>query len=312
MHLQKKRKRNGLCLNMNGVINVYKEKDYTSHDVVAKLRGILRQKKIGHTGTLDPQAVGVLPVCLGNATKLCDYFADRQKVYRAGLLLGQTTDTEDIWGEVMTTQSVDVAEEDVMRVIQSFVGEYEQIPPMYSAKKVDGKKLYEIARSGQIIERKAASVEIYDITIEQIDLPHVIFTVHCSKGTYIRSLCRDIGEKLSCGGCMESLVRERVGDFLIDHALTLGQIEAVRDAGELDTIILPVDEALKRYKRLTVDAEGERRLKNGNPLMLTQVKTTITPLDGERFCIYGETLGFCGLYGYREEKKMLWPEKMFL
>ena len=203
---------------IHGIINVYKEKGFTSHDVVAKLRGIVGQKKIGHTGTLDPDATGVLPVCLGKATKLCDLLTDKNKTYEAVLLLGKTTDTQDITGEVLEEKSTEaLTEEKVREAIEGFIGDYEQIPPMYSALKVNGKKLYELAREGKVIERKARPVKILDIQILEIDLPKVRMEVSCSKGTYIRTLCHDIGEKLGCGGCMESLIRTRVSTLSLIH-----------------------------------------------------------------------------------------------
>ena len=180
----------------NGIINIYKEKGFTSHDVVAKMRGICKQKKIGHTGTLDPDAVGVLPVCLGNGTKLCDMLTDKDKVYEAELLLGVTTDTQDVTGEVLAQRDVTASESQVREAIESFVGDYMQVPPMYSALKVDGKKLYELARAGKEVERAARPVKIHGIDIISVELPVIKMTVSCSKGTYIRTLCHDIGEKL--------------------------------------------------------------------------------------------------------------------
>lgn len=181
---------------MNGIINVYKEKGYTSHDVVARLRGILKQKKIGHTGTLDPEAEGVLPVCLGKATKLCSMMEDTDKEYRVTMLLGVETDTEDMTGTVLKTSNVTCSESDVYEACGKYIGNIEQIPPMYSALKVDGKKLYQLAREGKVIERKPRSITIYDIRILSCNLPEVTMNVRCSKGTYIRSLCRDIGADL--------------------------------------------------------------------------------------------------------------------
>ena len=195
---------------MNGIINVYKERGYTSHDVVAKLRGILKQKKIGHTGTLDPEAEGVLPVCLGKATKLCDLLAGHDKVYEAVMLLGQ------------------------------FVGPRMQTPPMYSAVKINGQPLYKLARQGMEVERKARPVVIHEITILEMDLPRVKMRVHCSSGTYIRTLCYDIGEKLGCHGCMKSLLRVRVAGFDLEHALTLSQIQSKVDEGCFD-MVMPVE-----------------------------------------------------------------------
>ena len=227
---------------IHGIINVYKEKGFTSHDVVAKLRGIVGQKKIGHTGTLDPDATGVLPVCLGKATKLCDLLTDKNKTYEAVLLLGKTTDTQDITGEVLEEKSTEaLTEEKVREAIEGFIGDYEQIPPMYSALKVNGKKLYELAREGKVIERKARLVKILDIQILEIDLPKVRMEVSCSKGTYIRTLCHDIGEKLGCGGCMESLIRTRVSTFRIEDAKTLDEIETLKQEGKLAELLVPID-----------------------------------------------------------------------
>ncbi len=207
---------------VNGILNVYKEKGYTSHDVVAKLRGIVGQKKIGHTGTLDPDAEGVLPVCLGRATKVCDMLTEKDKTYEAVLLLGKETDTQDISGTVLRVGETEgLTQEQVKDCVMSFVGEYDQIPPMYSALKVNGKKLYELAREGKTIERKSRKVEIKEIRILEMALPRVRMEVSCSKGTYIRTLCHDIGEKLGCFGCMESLLSTKVGRFVIESSLKL-------------------------------------------------------------------------------------------
>lgn len=207
----------------NGVINIYKEQGFTSHDVVAKLRGILKQKKIGHTGTLDPDAEGVLPVCLGSGTKLCGMLTDRDKTYEAVLLLGQSTDTQDISGTVLERAEVSVTEETAGEAILSFVGAYEQIPPMYSALKVGGRKLCDLARAGQEVERKARPVVIYGIEILEVCMPRIRMSVSCSKGTYIRTLCHDIGEKLGCHGCMEKLLRTKAGQFLLEDSLRLSE-----------------------------------------------------------------------------------------
>ena len=213
---------------MDGIINVYKEPGFTSHDVVAKLRGILHMKKIGHTGTLDPDAQGVLPVCLGKATKLCGMITDWGKTYEAVMLLGKTTDTQDISGSVLSVSEVNADERKIIDVIISFVGGYEQVPPMYSALKHNGRKLYELARQGIEVERKSRHVDIGFIKINEMNLNDdektVTFTVACSKGTYIRTLIDDIGKKLGCGACMLSLKRTRVGQFEIDDSLTLNQI----------------------------------------------------------------------------------------
>ena len=217
----------------SGVINIYKEAGYTSHDVVAKLRGILKQKKIGHTGTLDPQAQGVLPVCLGKGTKLCDLLADHDKEYEAVLRLGITTDTQDMEGTILKESSVQVSEEEVRTCILSFQGEQQQVPPMYSALKVNGKKLYELAREGKVVERKARPVTFHNIEVLWMELPKVKIRVQCSKGTYIRTLCNDIGEKLGCGGCMEELLRTRVERFGLTDAVKLDEVQKVMEEGNI-------------------------------------------------------------------------------
>ena len=256
----------------HGIINIYKEKGYTSHDVVAKLRGILQMKKIGHTGTLDPDAQGVLPVCLGKATRLCEMLTEKEKVYEAVLLLGVETDTQDTSGTVLAKYPVTVSEEQVKNVIEQFQGEYQQIPPMYSALKVNGKKLYELAREGKVIERKARTVEIYEIVVLNIKLPRVKIQVRCSKGTYIRTLCYDIGEKLGCKGCMEELVRTRVSGFRIEEAVSLKKVEEFVASGKVEAYILAVDQILKEYPAIIVQKESSRLLYNGNPLLLKNHK----------------------------------------
>lgn len=219
---------------INGILNIYKEKGYTSHDVVAKLRGIVGQKKIGHTGTLDPDAEGVLPVCLGRATKLCDMLTDKNKTYETILLLGKTTDTQDISGEVLKTgDTAALTEEQVKNCICGYIGEYDQLPPMYSALKVNGKKLYELAREGKEVERKTRKVQILDIQIKEVKLPRVRMEVSCSKGTYIRTLCHDIGEELGCGGCMEQLLRTRVSCFNLKDSLKLDEVRAIANKKSL-------------------------------------------------------------------------------
>ncbi|MBP5197543.1 MAG: tRNA pseudouridine(55) synthase TruB, partial [Lachnospiraceae bacterium] len=251
---------------MNGIIVINKETGFTSNDVVAKMRGILKERHIGHTGTLDPQATGVLPVCIGNATKLFDMFADRDKEYEAGLLLGKTTDTEDIWGETLSESAVNVDEDEIREAVMGFVGEYMQTPPMYSALKVNGKKLYELARAGVEVERKPRKVNINAIRINSVDLPHVSMNVECTKGTYIRTLCADIGDKLGCGGCMESLKRVRVGNFYLKDAITLSELEKIRDAGEVQKILIPVEKFFEDRAVITAKEDFDKAVNNGNIL----------------------------------------------
>ena len=287
---------------INGIICVNKETGYTSHDVVAKLRGILDQKKIGHTGTLDPNATGVLPVCLGNATKLVDMLTDTDKEYRATLLLGVTPDTEDIWGKELSRKEVTVSAEEVFRAVMSFAGTYMQVPPMYSAKKVGGQKLYELARDGRVIERKPREVTIKKIEIIMIQLPYVRFSVTCSKGTYIRSLCRDIGERLGVGGCMSELTRTRVGRFTLSDAVKLSDIEKTRDAGRTDSIVIPTDSFFEDLAAYYSTESDEKLIKNGNPFSADYI--------GDRIRVYRDSV-FAGIYQYDGENRLYRPLKMF-
>lgn len=296
----------------NGVINIYKEKGYTSHDVVAKLRGILKMKKIGHTGTLDPNAQGVLPVCLGTATKLCDLLTEKEKIYETTLLLGKETDTQDSTGTILHECEVTVSESEVRQVIESFVGQYEQIPPMYSALKIDGKKLYELAREGKTVERKARTVEIYEITVQEIHLPRVKMRVRCSKGTYIRTLCHDIGEKLSCKGCMEELMRTKVSCFSLENSLTLAQVEKFVEEEKIEEFILPPSQVLSEYPACTIRESADKLLKNGNPLTQKDFLSEITVPKKGWVRVFEPNGEFAAVYEYREEKKHFYPVKMFL
>lgn len=257
---------------MDGIINVYKEKGFTSFDVVAKLRGILKIKKIGHTGTLDPDAEGVLPVCIGSATKLCGMLTDKSKEYTAVMRLGIVTDTQDMTGEVLEMGEVPEDEALIRRAVCSFVGEYDQTPPMYSALKVNGQKLCDLARQGKVVERDKRRVTIYELAIADVALPLVTMQVHCSKGTYIRTLCQDIGEKLGCGGCMQNLVRTRVSEFTLKDAKTLAQIEKFRDEDRLGELILPVETVFSSLTPVRVKPEAQRFLDNGNPVRAEQIE----------------------------------------
>ncbi len=296
---------------MDGIIVVHKEQGFTSFDVVAKLRGILKQKKIGHTGTLDPDATGVLPVCLGCATKLCDMLTDTTKVYEAELLLGVITDTQDTSGMVLETHSVEVTEEELRKTIESFVGEQKQIPPMYSALKVDGKKLYELAREGKTIERKARDIVINNIEILEINLPRVRMIVTCSKGTYIRTLCNDIGDRLGCGGAMASLIRRQTAGFTLKEAKTLDEIEAIMKAGEISDIIKDVDSVFEHYPKAIVKTECIKAAQNGNWLYINMLDVSEEDKRAENIRIYDNEAMFYGIYGYETEKNAFIPKKMF-
>lgn len=296
---------------MNGIINVRKEKGFTSFDVVAKLRGILKMKKIGHTGTLDPDAEGVLPVCLGKATKVCELLTDKDKEYRAVMLLGKVTDTQDITGTVLAEQEVNVSAEEVEQCIMEFVGEYNQIPPMYSALKVNGRKLCDLAREGIEVERKPRLVYIYDIIIEETELPRVTMRVHCSKGTYIRTLCQDIGEKLGCGACMESLVRTRVADFKLEDAKTLGEIEELVSEQKIESILYPIDSVFMNLPEAVIRKEYNSLLYNGNKLSESCCVDWDCNNEGKRIRVYDEDMKFIGIYQHMQEERLLKLIKMF-
>lgn len=299
---------------MNGIINIYKEQGFTSHDVVAKLRGILRMKKIGHTGTLDPDAVGVLPVCLGAGTKLCDYITDKSKVYEAVVKLGVETDTQDLSGNILCSKEVTVNLEEVKNAFLSFTGEYNQIPPMYSAVKVNGQRLYELARQGKEIERMAKPVQIQKIEFLRDELEHHELTIRvfCGKGTYIRTLIHDAGQKLGCGAAMKHLIRTQVGGFLIDNSLTLSQVEQLRDEGTLDEKIVPVEQVFIDYPVLHTLEEADRLLLNGNPLKASDCFEHINGQANQFYRINTSLGKFTGLYRYEESRKLYMPEKMFL
>ena len=302
----------------NGIMNVYKERGFTSHDVVAKLRGICQMKKIGHTGTLDPEAVGVLPVCLGSGTKLCDMLTDWDKEYIATLRLGVVTDTQDMSGKILS-QCDDkhlktLIEGEVSETIRGFLGDYDQVPPMYSALKVDGKKLYELAREGKEVERKPRRVRIKEIEICEMELPVVKMRVVCSKGTYIRTLCHDIGIKLGCGGAMESLVRSRVGIFRVEDALTLSELEQLRDEGKISNVIVSPDAVFAKDRAVYVNEQGLKLVQNGNRLGILQLTREMQPefADKEEVRVYDADEKFYGIYAYHSAERILKPVKMFL
>ena len=300
----------------NGIINIYKEKGFTSHDVVAKLRGICKMKKIGHTGTLDPEAVGVLPVCFGSGTKLCDMLSDWDKEYITVLRLGIVTDTQDMTGQILSQcggeQIKALSEEHVREVVMGFVGDYDQIPPMYSALKVNGKKLYELARAGVEVERKPRRVRIEEIEVRSVNLPLVELRVVCSKGTYIRTLCHDIGAELGCGGAMESLTRSRVGIFRVEDALTLDELERLRDENRISSVIFPPDTIFAKNRAVTVNMQGRKMAQNGNRLGEAQLTEKVLLTDGEQVRVYDNDGRFYGIYDYHQAESTLKPVKMFL
>jgi tRNA pseudouridine55 synthase len=244
---------------MNGVINIYKPEGITSFDVVARVRKLSKIKKVGHTGTLDPAAKGILPVCLGRATKIIDYIMSSTKTYRVELKLGMVTDTYDREGKVLEENPVEASKEAIEEAILYFLGESLQVPPMYSALKVNGKKMYELARQGIEIEREARKIFIYNISIIDIQGAYARFDVCCSKGTYIRSLCYDIGRNLGCGGMMNALERTSTGPFNMDNCVQLQDLNETN----LSEYIIPLDEVLKEYEALTINDVLAKLIING-------------------------------------------------
>ena len=266
---------------MNGIILIDKPQEWTSHDVVGKLRGILHERRIGHSGTLDPLATGLLVVFVGRATRAVEFAEADRKEYIAGLRLGMSTDTQDITGRIVSEVSDIPDEPEVRNVLERFKGGLEQIPPMYSAVKIGGKKLYELARKGESIERKPRHITVFDLKITGRSDDDYILDVVCSKGTYIRTLCHDIGAALGCGGCMSSLRRIKSGVFSVEDAYTISEVQEAADRGEADKLLLPTDTLFAGYPELRVDADDEKKLKNGN------VISTAAP-DG-RFRVYSES-----------------------
>lgn len=293
----------------NGLIAVWKEAGYTSHDVVAKMRRILHQKKIGHSGTLDPQATGVLAVGVGIGTKSFDLLPDKRKRYEAEITFGVETDTEDIWGTVLEEAHFSADEAAVREAIVSFEGPYEQIPPMYSAKKVDGKKLYQLAREGKQIERKPAALTIYEIKVLWIHGCKAAFEVECSAGTYIRTLCVDIGKKLNTIACMSSLTRINAGGFSREQAMTLSELEQLTETGHLVERIIPVEQALSHFPAVYAPIEYEKAIKNGNPIQTRFVSGM--PSEPQWVRLFLKNDEFIGVYSNMEHPELLTPKKIF-
>lgn len=298
----------------DGFLNVYKEQDFTSFDVVAKLRGIFGQKKIGHTGTLDPMAEGVLPVALGRAAKLSELLTEKDKTYEAVMLLGCETDTDDVTGKPLREKGVgpEVTEERIRETGAAFRGKMMQLPPMYAAIKKDGKKLYEYARAGKTVEREKRPVEIYSLEITGIALPEVVFRVTCSRGTYIRALCRDWGEALGCGGTMKALVRTKVLSLTAEGAYRLSALEEMKKEGRLQEAVLPMDFFFPGGPAAAPAGTGEKKLMNGNPLRKDELEFIRQKDEAEQadfVKIYsGDALS--ALYRFSPEKGLFMPYKM--
>ena len=270
---------------MNGILLIDKQPDWTSNDVVAKLKGILHQRRIGHSGTLDPMATGLLVVFVGRATRAVEFAEGHDKRYIAGLRLGITTDTQDITGTVLEEKKVTVTREELEQALAGFRGEIQQIPPMYSAIKHDGRRLYDIARKGGEVERKPRAITIHEIQVIGQQDGDWLLDVRCSKGTYVRTLCHDLGQALGCGGCMSSLRRVEAGRFSVDQAVPLFQVQQMADVGRVEELLLPVDSLFQEYPRCTASASQEKKIRCGN-----QVKTGLAGGDYRVYTESGEFL----------------------
>ncbi len=290
---------------MNGILCVNKPQDFTSFDVVAKLRGILQMKRLGHGGTLDPMATGVLPVFVGNATKACDIMPDDTKSYRAGFRLGAVSDTQDVWGEVSEKSDMAVSSEELSAVLPLFTGKIMQLPPMYSAVQVNGQRLYDLARKGIEVERQPREIEISSISIVEYDTASRcgILDIACGKGTYIRTVINDIGEKLGCGGIMTSLVRTSSCGFTLDECHTLEEIQLAKDEGRLEELILPIERVFASMNRLRLNEAQTRMYRNGVKLDLSRIHDI--KLDTDEYAVYGWDRQFIGTASADRENGVL-------
>ncbi len=301
--------------NLEGILAVYKPAGFTSHDVVAKVRRIVKMKRIGHTGTLDPEVTGVLPLCLGRATRVVEYMQELPKEYHATLRLGVATDTEDMTGTVIEqVDAVSVTKEDVIQVLNSFKGIISQVPPMYSAVKVDGKRLYELAREGKTVERKSREVTIYEIEMTDTSwdgpYPELSFRALCSKGTYIRTLCVDIGRALGLPSVMVKLERTKSAGIDAEHCLTFEDIEQCMEEGTLDSHLIPVDQAIPHLPAHTVSEEKTSAAIQGQRLSYKSVTPDVTSETPIR--LYDVKGRFLGIYQKQEETGAIAPVKVFL
>ncbi|NHN28335.1 tRNA pseudouridine(55) synthase TruB [Paenibacillus agricola] len=302
---------------LEGILPVWKPQGFTSHDVVAKIRGILRIKRIGHTGTLDPQVTGVLPLCIGRATRLVEYIQELPKEYEATLKIGIATDTEDAGGQIIDqVDKVQLTSEQVSEAIHAFVGDIDQVPPMYSAVKVDGKRLYELARQGIEIERKSRTVTIYEIEILNMELtlahPEIRFRVRCSKGTYIRTLCVDIGRKLGFPSVMSHLVRTSTGSIEQKQCLTIEQIEQLHKQGLLIDQLIPVEKALAHMQSVHLNEAQTRKALIGQKLSFEIDNHSLSAAHAQQLVTaYSADSRFLGIFQWDKDALELQPVKVF-
>lgn len=273
---------------MNGILNILKSPGMTSHDVVSCIRKITGVKKVGHAGTLDPEAAGVLPICVGSSTRLIQYLDHQKKTYRAEMCLGIETDTQDLTGEIINTSSLIPSEEKIKSIVYSFLGEYNQIPPMYSAIKQNGKKLYELAREGKVVERKTKKKYIFSIDWISFNGNKVLFDIVCSEGTYIRTFCHDVGRRLGCGAAMSFLLRKESCRLRLCSAHTMEEITQAKD---LSTIFTPLEKVLDHLPALNIDASQEYRVQNGNAIPINYIhnheaNSSVNAYENEYYRLY--------------------------
>ncbi|OCL27137.1 tRNA pseudouridine(55) synthase TruB [Orenia metallireducens] len=299
---------------MKGIINILKPPGMTSFDVIFSCRKLFGIKKIGHAGTLDPGAAGVLTICIGRATKVVPFLTETRKVYRAEMEFGTETTTLDAFGEV-TNQVEDfmLNEEEIRKVLDEFKGEIEQVPPMYSAIRHKGKRLYELARQGKKVERKPRKITIYDLKLIDFDGQKLIIDVECSKGTYIRTLCADIGKRLEIGAYMSFLVRTKVGEFSLDKAITLEELEFLVAKDRIEEVLEPLDKALEHLKAIKVKSEFDEPISNGVSIEWDNLATKLNDEVevGEKFRVYNSAGDFIGVYTYHN-KDIFKPERIFV
>lgn len=299
------------CIALKGILNIIKPPGMTSHDVVAIVRKKLRIKRVGHTGTLDPNAAGVLPICIGQATKISQYLLESEKKYRAEMKLGITTDTQDLYGSVINYKNVDATEEEIRNALLSFIGEYDQVPPMYSALKMQGKKLYELARQGIEVVREPRRVYIKEINIINIKDDTVLFDVICSKGTYIRTLCHDVGELLGCGAVMSFLLRTATSRFEISSAITLEELQAITDTDELKGFLKPIDYPLVHMPRINIDEKYKKAALNGNTIPI-QIPPSENLLGSKiRIYVNEDFIGIASIIENSDRNKYIKFSKIF-
>ena len=296
---------------MNGILCIDKPADFTSFDVVAKMRGMLKTRKIGHSGTLDPMATGVLPLFLGKATKACDMLPVQDKRYTAEFRLGMVTDTQDITGDIIKTQAVNVQPVQVEEMLKAFAGKQKQIPPMYSAVRVNGQRLYDLARQGVEVEREARDIDIYSIGLLDCDTANNTYTidVECSKGTYIRTLCHDLGQQLGCGAVLTNLRRTMACGFDISSCMTLAQAQEYVDNGTIENYILPVESVFASLEKLYLDEVQSKMFACG--LKLSLEKLGITDKDKKELAIYNSDREFMAVAYTEPELDNLISKKWF-